>query len=283
GDRAERAAYLARLKREGKFHSETRHRRSDGSTFPIEVTTALITVGGRELVLGLDRDITQRKQTEQALAEERNLLRTVIDILPYDFFIKDRDGRFIINNRSHARSVGVAAPAEVVSKTSADFFAPLIAAQQHADDQTVIRSGQPILNRERLTRSFAGDERWLLTSKVPLRDTQENITGVVGISQDITERKYTENELRKSLGTNRALLNPTPALILTLPLDGTMAACQGGKNWGLAIQPKDIINKHVYQVVPRNIARQSLKCVQQAVYTGETQLLECQLTLHGKA
>ena len=70
GTQEERDAYLDRLRREGVIHIETLHRHKDGHTFPVEVSTSLFAFEGRELVVGIDRDITDRKHAEQA-SEER--------------------------------------------------------------------------------------------------------------------------------------------------------------------------------------------------------------------
>jgi PAS domain S-box-containing protein len=78
-DSEERTAYLERLRREGTIQFETLHRRKDGNCFPIEILTSLISVAGRELVLGIDRDITERKRMEQDLIEERALLARRVD------------------------------------------------------------------------------------------------------------------------------------------------------------------------------------------------------------
>jgi PAS domain S-box-containing protein len=74
GTEAERADYLAKLRAEGKLKLETLHRHRDGTIFPVEVSTTLLTVGGRELVLGIDRDITVRKQTEETLRRQSSYL-----------------------------------------------------------------------------------------------------------------------------------------------------------------------------------------------------------------
>jgi len=144
---------------------------------------------------GISRDISERKRIEQALAEEGNLLRTLIDNLPDYIFVKDAQSRMVINNVAHQRLLGAKTQEEVVGKTDFDVFAPDLAAQYFADEQAVMQSGQPLLNREEPCLDPAGGEQWLLTSKVPLRDSRGKIVGLVGISRNITERKRAEQEL----------------------------------------------------------------------------------------
>ncbi|MCA1687300.1 MAG: PAS domain S-box protein, partial [Actinobacteria bacterium] len=76
---------------------ENELRRKDGTTFPVEVGVGAIDYGGRRLVFASARDLTERKQAEEALAEERNLLRTLIDNMPDFIFVKDAQSRFVIN------------------------------------------------------------------------------------------------------------------------------------------------------------------------------------------
>lgn len=227
-------------------------------------------------------DVTARKRSEQALAEERNLLRHVIENLPYNVFIKDTEGRYVIVNRSHALSLGLSTSADAIGKISYDFYPPRIAAQRREDDQFIVQTGQPILNRERLSRTQDDAERWMLTSKVPLHDTSGRVSGILGISQDISERKQMENDLRKSLATNRALLSAIPDLMFRIRADGTILDYSGGKDWNIALRPEDVINKSIYLVIPRRLARQAMLHVQRALASGETQRFECQMTLDGK-
>jgi PAS domain S-box-containing protein len=147
---------------------------------------------------GIYRDITERKRVEQALAEERNLLRVLIDNLPDAIFVKDTESRIIINNVTHQQVLGATTQEEVVGKSDFDFFAPDLAAQYFADDQAIIQSGQPLVNREEPCVDPAGGKQWRLTSKVPWRDSSGKILGTVGISRDITERKRIEEALRES-------------------------------------------------------------------------------------
>jgi light-regulated signal transduction histidine kinase (bacteriophytochrome) len=85
---------------------------------------------------------------------------------------------------------------EIIGKSDFDLHPPEFAAQYYADDQAVIRSGQPLIGREELNITHHGQQRWLSTTKVPLRDTQGKVIGLVGMSRDITERKQADEELK---------------------------------------------------------------------------------------
>ena len=132
----------------------------------------------------------QHKGAEEALARERNLLRTLVDNLPDYIYAKDSSSRFTLNNAAHLRLLRAKTPEEVVGKTDYDIFAEELASRYFADEQAVIESGQPLVNREETVITEKGEKHWLLTTKVPLKDAQGNPIGIVGMSRNITERKH---------------------------------------------------------------------------------------------
>ena len=137
----------------------------------------------------------KRAAVETALENERNLLRSVIDNVPDAIFVKDAEGRYLLGNAAHAQRVGVASPEEIVGYTSAKFFAPEVARAFAEDDQRVLASGVPIVNRRESAGEGHGALKWLSTTKVPLRDARGRIIGIVGVSRDITARKEAEEKL----------------------------------------------------------------------------------------
>jgi PAS domain S-box-containing protein len=168
---------------------------------------------------GTTRDVTQRKRAEEALARDRNLLRTLMDNLPDKVYIKDAESRYVLNNLAHMRSLGATQQEDVLGKISFDFFPQPLAAQYRADEQEVMRSGQPLVEREEIVVDLAtGQPAWHLTTKVPLRDSQGKVVGLVGVSRNITERKRSEEEIQ-SLARFPSE-NPDP--ILRIARDGTL-------------------------------------------------------------
>ena len=148
-------------------------------------------------IYGAARDITERKQATEALGEERNLLRTLIDNLPDAIYVKDRQSRFVIKNLADARKMGAATPEATIGKSDFDFYPAELAAQYYADDQAVIQSGRAIINREEPITEASGRTGWISTTKVPLRDREGNVIGLVGIGHDVTERKQAEQQLQR--------------------------------------------------------------------------------------
>ncbi len=152
--------------------------------------------------MGVSHDITGRKQMEEALARERTLMRTLIDHLPDLIYAKDITGRKILANEADVKACHRQAEADIVGKSDFDLFPKDIAEQFWADDRKVLQ-GQPVINREEYFLDEDGGKLWLLTSKLPLHDQNEEIVGLVGIGRDITERKQVEEELRSSEGKLR--------------------------------------------------------------------------------
>ncbi len=154
-------------------------------------------------LVGIGRDITEQKQAEQTVANERALLRTLVDHLPVAVYLKDLAGRKTLANPVEVSYAGAASEAEILGKTDADLFPPEVAAVFRADDQKVLDSGQAVINREGSFTKPDGSVIWLLNSKVPLRDAAGNVTGLAGINTDVTDLKNSENALRASEGKLR--------------------------------------------------------------------------------
>ena len=149
-------------------------------------------------VLGALMDITQWRQAEEEMEADRNLMRTMIDLLPDNIYVKDMEGRTILANIADARTLGMASPEETVGKTVFDYFPRELAVQVDADDKAVIHLGQKIINREEVHPDKDGNQKWLSTTKVPLLDSGGKIVGLVGIGHDITDRKQIEKALKEA-------------------------------------------------------------------------------------
>jgi PAS domain S-box-containing protein len=157
-----------------------------------ERTTAL-----REANEALKIDNAERKRTEEMLDAERTLLRTLIDAVPDNIYVKDMQGRFVLQNVAHMAMVGATYEADIIGKTDFDIHRQEMAQQYHADDRAVLDDGQSIINREETVFDHAGTLRWGLTTKVPLLDRQGHITGLVGLTRNITDRKRAEKALQQ--------------------------------------------------------------------------------------
>ncbi|MCA9062325.1 MAG: PAS domain-containing protein [Planctomycetaceae bacterium] len=143
---------------------------------------------------GLSRDISSVIKAEEALAMERDRLQTLMNHLPDVIFIKDVSGRFMMANPALCQLYGAKSSEDLVGKTDFDFVPPEVASAFAEDDQRVIQSGMPLIDREECNVDHQGNPLWMLTSKIPLRDAENNITGLVGIGRNITRLKEAEHQ-----------------------------------------------------------------------------------------
>ena len=148
-------------------------------------------------IVGVAWDITERCKTELILAKERNLLKTLMDHLPYAIYFKDLDSRFIAVSRAMTRSFGKSDPAEIIGRTDHDFFSREHAEGALADEREIIRTGKPIVDYEEKETWPDRDDTWVSTTKMPLRDAQGKVIGTFGISRDITEKKRAAEKLAR--------------------------------------------------------------------------------------
>ena len=178
-------------------------RRKDGNTLAVLVGVRLLhdESGHIRGIRSTIQDITKRKLAEESLAKERSLLRTLIDNMPDNIYVKDKESRFIVANIAVARLMGATTPGELLGKTDFDFYPKGLAAKYYVDDQNLIKTGQPLVGREEPAVDPEGNPKWYSTTKVPLRDSRGKITGIIGISRDITARKRAEDDRERLMQT----------------------------------------------------------------------------------
>ncbi len=149
------------------------------------------------LLVRVVRYAVERHRIQAVLAEKHDLLRCVIDNIPDQVYLKDADSRFVSVNPVTARFFGASSSDEIAGKSDFDFFPHDLAAQFLAEEQALLRRNQPCINREASITGADGQTRWVITSKVPMRNRQGHITGLLGINRDITEIKRAEYEIKE--------------------------------------------------------------------------------------
>jgi diguanylate cyclase (GGDEF)-like protein/PAS domain S-box-containing protein len=198
------------------YSSERMFKRKDGSPLWVDRTVSLARdAAGKPLYfIRIIMDISQRKRAEEVITRERALLRTIIDTLPDYIYVKDTSGRFQLGNEAWLKARGRSAE-EVAGKTVFELFSGELAESLVAEDQAIVNSGTPLLDVVqrvvvRARDGKLGEERWSSKTKVPMRDADGNVTGIVGISRDITERKRAEASLRESEERYRDVFEASP-------------------------------------------------------------------------
>ena len=144
----------------------------------------------------LQMEVNERMRAEEALSEERKVLRALIDNVPDFMYVKDAECRFLVANLSVAQQMGAKTPEELLGKTDFDFYPREVAAPFFEDEQRVIRSGQAEVNREEKGLDIKGNLSQVMTTQVPLRDKNGRVTGLVGIGRDITHLKKVQEEMQ---------------------------------------------------------------------------------------
>jgi PAS domain S-box-containing protein len=123
-----------------------------------------------------------------------HMLRTVIDSLPDLIYVKDTKSRFLLANLGTRKSMTGSAQGELLGKDDFAFFPGNVASAFFEDEQTVIRTGNPMVSKPEFIPGASGAKRWILTTKVPLRDEDNRVSGIIGIGRDITAQKVSEQE-----------------------------------------------------------------------------------------
>ncbi len=181
----------------GFYRFEWIHTKADGSDLPVEVMLTSIQLKGKPIIYTVWRDITERLQAERELQNERLLLRTVIDNIPDSIYCKDLEGRKTLANPTEVKLSGVKSESEILGKTDFDCYPREMAEGFAADDQIVIQKKEPVLNREEYLIDQQGQKKWLLTSKIPMKDESGEVIGLVGIGRDITDRIGFAQEIKE--------------------------------------------------------------------------------------
>lgn len=182
-----------------------------------------------------------RRRVEEALAQEQYLLRMLMDYVPDHVYFKDAQSRFLSASRSLMRQRGLD-PNELKGKTDFDIFTPEHAQQAFDDEQRIMRTGEPILDKEERETWPDGKVTWVSTTKLPLRDANGRIIGTFGVSRDITERKQAEARIHEQA----EIINQAPIAIVITDLQHRIIYCNrgaegfyglpGGKMLGLAAE-----------------------------------------------
>jgi PAS domain S-box-containing protein len=141
--------------------------------------------------------IDRRLSAQQLeLDREREMLRALLDNIPDLMYVKDTESRFVLANPQVAMLMGVTTADELIGKTAFDFLPGEWVTPSYEMEQKVIRSGQAIFNHEEVLPDCHGHQMPVLTTTVPLRDSNGHVTGIAGVGRNIGERKKNEEALK---------------------------------------------------------------------------------------
>jgi PAS domain S-box-containing protein len=213
--------------------------------------------GGEAIILRRANDELERRVQERTreLAHEQFLLQSLLDNVPDSIYFKDREGRFLRSSRAQAKRFGLSDPAQAIGKTDFDFFKKQHAEEAHTDEQQIMQTGQAMVGIEEHSPLADGTERWVSTSKMPLRDQQGNIVGTFGISREITERKQAEQSLAKERSMLRTLVDSLPDLVFIKDVKGRYVFNNAAHCAFLEVSSfDDLAGKTVFDLYPKDLA-----------------------------
>jgi PAS domain S-box-containing protein len=201
--------------------------------------------------------------------DELSLLRIVIDAVPDPIFCKDAEGRYRLVNRAHRERIQL--PEEQIYGKTVFEIEELkeFAMTYHADDELVLRTGEPLINREEPFSRPDGFHGWFLTTKLPIRSAQGKIIGLVGICRDITARKETERQSAKERAFLKTLIDAMPDLLFVKDLAGRYLAITGAAAKLQDNASNEFLGKTDFEVsTPKELAEGYVSDDRQVIETG---------------
>lgn len=176
---------------------ETRGLRKDGSELPVLVSAKRVDTDEGARTLAFFIDLTEQKKSERKLHEANEMLRSVLETAPVRIFWKDRQLKYLGCNAAFAHDAGKNSPDELVGQDDFSMGWGKQAELYRDDDSKVMDSGKSRLNFEEPQTTPDGRTIWLRTSKVPLRNEHEDVIGILGMYEDITDRKDAESQIHQ--------------------------------------------------------------------------------------
>ena len=171
-----------------------------GTVLNVEVSSFFLVKQDNEVdnFVLIIRDITMRNANEKKRIYEHGLLKTLMDNIPDSLYFKDEQSRFVLVNKAKASHSNVS-PEEMIGKTDFDFLSEDQARKIFIDDQSIMQSGKPIINKEEKITHSNGSERWVSVTKIPWYNAEGNIIGTMGITREITEWKKLKEKIGEEL------------------------------------------------------------------------------------
>lgn len=182
------------------YHLQKRYFHKDGHTVWILLAVSMVKNEQHEIVhfISQIQDITEQKNAERNIKQERKLLRTIIDNIPVNIYLKDLNSRKTLVNKKETEYMGVEDEAEILGKNDYDLYPEDSAIISIEEDREIFKTGKAFIDRETVSFKKDGTETWFLSSKIPLRNQDNEIVGLIGLSYDITARKQTQQLLERS-------------------------------------------------------------------------------------
>ncbi len=192
----DRQQMVEKLSRDGFCENlQFRFRRKDGRELVALMTVHAISVDGAKCLMSITRDITERIRIEDSLKQKERYQRALLDNFPFAVWLKDTESRFLSVNTGFVRTFGKKDPAELIGRNDFDIAPHDMAEGYRADDREVMASRQTKSVEELILTD--GERKWFETVKAPVLGDNGELLGTVGFARDITERKATDEEIKR--------------------------------------------------------------------------------------
>ncbi len=194
-----------------QHHLETRIYNKNNELIDVDISLSVLKDAKNKVTgsIGIIRDISKRKKTEQKLSFEHNLLTSLLDTIPDSIYFKDKENRFILVNKAKADHNDTH-PKDMIGKTDFDYQTKDRAEKSIETDNRVLKTGNPIINEIERYKTEDGADRWLSVTKIPRYNKDNEIIGTMGISRDVTklmrEEKETEKYKKVAIGQNLRMI-----------------------------------------------------------------------------
>lgn len=180
--------------------------------------------GHLDLTKNGGKDDSKSKGFNRNGLENQPFLELLMDNIPETIYFKDRDSRFTKINSAQAVTLGVSSPDDAIGKRDEDFFDAAVSQETYKDEQHIMNTGIPLINKlERLITPH-GDQ-YVRATKIPLKDDKGNCIGLVGISRDVTKEHSVEKEMKREKKFLDLLMDNLPDRIYFKNRDSQFTRC----------------------------------------------------------
>jgi PAS domain S-box-containing protein len=200
---------------------------------------------------GYQEDITNLTGSLQALHRERETLEVLLENVPYYIFFTDTQSRYLRINTMMARLLRVAKPSRAIGKRNEDFFTKRVARKMEEENQSVLSTGNAILNRIIYFEDEGVDGFWMENTKIPVKDERGVITMILGIYKDVSEMMRIENELKDARDRAQESDRLKTAFLANMsheirtPMNGILGFANLLKDTDLTNDQRDLYLKHI--------------------------------------
>jgi PAS domain S-box-containing protein len=272
----------AELRRQGKPAPtvyELMGFRIDGTPIPLEMSVSQIEFKNGPVVIGYMKDLTERRNAAEALRESEERYRATVNSMDVLLHVVDRDFRIILYNDALVnilKEMGISE--ELTGKNIFDVF-HFIPKNTKTIYKNILKSGEKFTDEQCIDTS--DKTMWCETRRIPIKDSDGRVAGIITIILDITERKKMENALRDSEARTKAILEANPDLMFVLNEKGTILDYKAESEEELYKSPEEFLGKDIYEIVPPELAELTLEKILKVKETGTLHTYEYSLDING--